>query len=309
MIWDITIRGFKAFLRLEKGLSAHSLEAYERDVRKLVSFLELHSDETPPREITQQQLENFLEWLNGLALGMRTQARILSGIKTFYTYLQTEQVLDKDPTELLEGPKLGRYIPEVLTYEEIQAMLATIDLSTDHGLRNRAMLEILYASGLRVSELTQLSLRQVYWEMGFLKIIGKGNKERLVPVGEEALKHLRFYLEGVRRHHDKVKPEARHLVFLNRRGNGLSRVMVFNIVKKCAREAGIEKNVSPHTFRHSFATHLIEGGADLRAVQDMLGHASILTTEIYTHLDSDFLRETILQFHPRNRIQQSKSDK
>ncbi len=301
MIWEITIRGFKAFLRLEKALSSHSIVAYERDVRKLVTFLELHSDETPPRKITRQQLENFLEWLNGLELGIRSQARILSGIKTFYTYLQTEEILEKDPTELLEGPKLGRYIPEVLTYEEIQAMLATIDLSTDHGLRNRAMLEMLYASGLRVSELTQLPLRHVYWEMGFLKIIGKGDKERLVPIGEDAIKHLRFYLEGVRRHLNNIKPEARHLIFLNRRGGSLSRIMVYNIVKKCAKEAGIEKNVSPHTFRHSFATHLIEGGADLRAVQDMLGHESILTTENYTHLDSDFLRETILQVHPRNR--------
>lgn len=180
-------------------------------------------------------------------------------------------------------------------------MLATIDLSTDHGLRNRAMLEILYASGLRVSELTQLPLSNIHWEMGFLRIIGKGNKERLVPVGEDALKHLRFYLEGVRRHTNNIKPDARHLIFLNRRGGGLSRVMVFNIVKECAKAAGIQKKVSPHTFRHSFATHLIEGGADLRAVQDMLGHESILTTEIYTHLDSDFLRDTILQFHPRNK--------
>jgi integrase/recombinase XerD len=300
-IWEITIRGFKAFLRLERGLSDHSLQAYEHDVRKLVTFLELHGQETVPREIERQQLEDFLEWLNALGLEVRSQARVLSGIKTFYKYLHTEEVLTTDPTDLLEGPKLGRYIPEVLTYEEIQALLATLDLSTDHGLRNRAMLEILYASGLRVSELTQLALSNVYWETGFLKIIGKGDKERLVPVGEEALKHLRFYLEGVRRHLGHIKPDARHLVFLNRRGGGLSRIMVFNIVKDAALAAGIEKNVSPHTFRHSFATHLIEGGADLRAVQDMLGHESILTTEIYTHLDSHFLRETILQFHPRNR--------
>ena len=301
MIWEITIRGFRAYLKLELALSEHSVVAYERDVRKLVSFLELHSDETSPRDIQREQLQAFLEWLNALGLGVRSQARVLSGIKTFYKYLHTEEPLDRDPTELLEGPKLGRYIPEVLTYEEIQDMLATIDLSTDHGLRNRAMLEMLYASGLRVSELIQLPLRNVHWELGFLRVIGKGNKERLVPVGEEALKHLRFYLDGVRRHLSNIKPEARHLLFLSRRGSGLSRVMVFNIVKECARKAGIEKNVSPHTFRHSFATHLIEGGADLRAVQDMLGHESILTTEIYTHLDSDFLRATIMQFHPRNR--------
>jgi integrase/recombinase XerD len=301
MIWDISIRGFKAYLRLERGLSDHSIKAYLLDVHKLASFLKLHELDIPPRAIQQQHLEDFLVWLNALGLEARSQARVLSGIKTFYKYLHTEEALNDDPTELLEGPKLGRYIPEVLTYEEIQALLATIDLSTDHGLRNRAMLEILYASGLRVSELIQLPLANIQWQMGFLRIIGKGNKERLVPVGEEALKHLRFYLDGVRRHANNIKPAARHLVFLNRRGSGLSRVMLFNIVKACAKAAGIQKKVSPHTFRHSFATHLIEGGADLRAVQDMLGHESILTTEIYTHLDSDFLRETILQFHPRNK--------
>lgn len=301
MIWDITIKGFKAFLRLEKALSVHSIDAYERDVRKLVAFLEIHSIEKAPKELETEELEAFLEWINGLGLGVRTQARILSGIKTFYKYLILERVLENDPTEMLEGPKLGRYIPEVLNFEEIQDMLATIDLSTPHGLRNRAMLEILYASGLRVSELTQLRLSNVFWEQGFLKIIGKGDKERIVPIGEEALKHLKFYIEGVRRHLNNIKPDANHLVFLNRRGGGLSRVSVFTMVKDCAKAAGITKNVSPHTFRHSFATHLIEGGADLRAVQDMLGHESILTTEIYTHLDTDFLRETILQFHPRGR--------
>ncbi|MEZ4984772.1 MAG: site-specific tyrosine recombinase XerD [Saprospiraceae bacterium] len=299
MIWDIHIRAFKAFLKLERALSEHSIAAYERDVRKLVAYFQIHGIDTPPRAVTRQQLEDFLVWINGLGLEMRSQARLLSGLKTFYRYLHTEQPLANDPTELIEGPKLGRHLPEVLTFEEIQAMLSSIDLSTDHGLRNRAMLEILYASGLRVSELTNLPLQNVYWEMGFLRIIGKGNKERLVPIGEEALKHLKFYIEGVRRHLSNIQPDARHLVFLNRRGGALSRVFVFMIVKECARAAGITKNVSPHTFRHSFATHLIEGGADLRAVQDMLGHESILTTEIYTHLDADFLRETILQFHPR----------
>lgn len=301
MSWKLAIRGFKAFMRLERALSANTIAAYERDIGKLVAFLELQAADTQPRNVTRRQLENFLQWINELGLEVRSQARILSGLKTFYRYLHTEAPLEHDPTEQLEGPKLGRHIPEVLTYHEIQAMLATIDLSTDHGLRNRAILEVLYASGLRVSELTGLALRNVFWEMGFLKIIGKGDKERLVPVGEEALKHLRFYIEGVRNHLGNIQPDAAHLTFLNRRGGSLSRIMVFNIVKECAAQAGITKVVSPHTFRHSFATHLIEGGADLRAVQDMLGHASILTTEIYTHLDSDFLRETILQFHPRNR--------
>ncbi|MEM1214038.1 MAG: site-specific tyrosine recombinase XerD [Bacteroidota bacterium] len=308
MIWESTIRGFKAYLRLERGLSDHSIAAYERDVRKLETFLNLHDITEPPRALTTAHLRDFLSWINALALGVRTQARILSGIKTFYKYLDAEQALATDPTDLLEGPKLGRHLPAVLSYEEIQAMLASIDLSTPHGLRNRAILEMLYASGLRVSELTALPLQNVIWELQFLRIIGKGNKERLVPIGEEALKHLRFYLDGVRRHLGNIKPAAAHLTFLNRRGGQLSRVMVFQIVKDCAKAAGIEKNVSPHTFRHSFATHLVEGGADLRAVQDMLGHESILTTEIYTHLDASFLRDTVLRFHPRNRPTKASPD-
>lgn len=301
MNWDLQIKSFKVFLRLEKALSAHSIAAYENDLRKLQSFVEIHSLNLNAQDLNQKELEQFLEWLNALGLSVRSQARTLSGIKTFYKYLMLEQMVEDDPTEMLEGPKLGRYIPEVLSFDEIQAMIASIDLSTPHGLRNRAILEILYACGLRVSELTQLRLVNILWEVAFLKIIGKGDKERLVPIGEDALKHLRFYLEGVRRHMDKVKEDAKHLVFLNRRGGALSRVSVFTMVKDCAKAAGITKNVSPHTFRHSFATHLIEGGADLRAVQDMLGHESIITTEIYTHLDTDFLRETILQFHPRAR--------
>lgn len=301
--WAIPLRGFRAYLRLERGLSPNSIDAYSKDVEKLVSFLATHELELTPNELTRQHLEDFLQWINALGLQVRSQARILSGLKTFYIYLETEKLIDSNPTEQLEGPKLGRYLPEVLTYEEIQAMLATIDLSTDHGLRNRAMLEMLYASGLRVSELTDLRLANIYWEQGFIKVLGKGKKERLVPIGEEALKHLRFYLDGVRRHLSKIAPEAQPLVFLNRRGGRLSRTTVFTCVKDSAKAAGIEKNISPHTFRHSFATHLIEGGADLRAVQDMLGHESILTTEIYTHLDTDFLRETVLRFHPRNRKQ------
>ena len=302
MIWDITIRGFKAFLQLERGLSEHTIQAYENDLRKLVQFFDLQEWKVSPKAVERQHLETFLKWLNELGIGVRSQARMLSAIKTFYKYMAAEDILENDPTTLLEAPKIGRYLPEVLSVDEIQRMLSTIDLSTAHGLRNRAMLEILYASGLRVSELLQLRLMSVFWDVGMLKIIGKGNKERLVPVGEEALKHLRFYLDGVRRHMGNIKPGARHLIFLNRRGGSLSRVMVFNIVKECAKLAGVEKNVSPHTFRHSFATHLVEGGADLRAVQDMLGHESILTTEIYTHLNADYLRETVLQFHPRNKM-------
>ncbi|MCB0638623.1 MAG: site-specific tyrosine recombinase XerD [Lewinella sp.] len=301
MIWESTIRGFRTYLTLERALSSHTIEAYERDIRKLVAYLNLQELDLSPTQLERSHLSGFLSWIHELGLGSRSQARLLSALKTFYRYLVAEELVTEDPTELLEGPKLGQYLPEVLTFDEIQALLSTIDLSTDHGLRNRAMLEVLYACGLRVSELINLPLNHIYWQEGIVRVIGKGNKERLVPIGEEALKHLRFYLEGVRRHLDGIKPEARHLTFLNRRGGGLSRVMVFNIVKECASAAGIEKNVSPHTFRHSFATHLIEGGADLRAVQDMLGHASILTTEIYTHLDTDFLRDTLLAYHPRYR--------
>lgn len=301
MIWESTIRGFRTYLRLERALSAHTVEAYERDIGKLVEYLRMHEPALTPSTLQRQHLEAFLAWIHLLGLGTRSQARLLSALKTFYRYLLVEELIEQDPTELLEGPKIGRHLPEVLTFEEIQAMLSAIDLSTDHGLRNRAMLEMLYACGLRVSELTHMPLNHVHWRESIVRVIGKGNKERLVPIGADALQHLRFYLEGVRRHLSVVKPDARHLIFLNRRGGALSRVMVYNVVKACAREAGIEKKVSPHTFRHSFATHLIEGGADLRAVQDMLGHASILTTEIYTHLDTDFLRETLLAYHPRYR--------
>jgi integrase/recombinase XerD len=298
--WQIHLRAFRAYLQLERGLSTNSVEAYLQDVDKLVRFLAIHDLDYGPAQVDQQLLEDFLRWIQSLELSVRSQARLLSGLKTFYRYLLSEKVVEDDPTEQLEGPKLGRYLPEVLTYEEIQAMLAVIDLSTDHGLRDRALLEVLYACGLRVSEVLDLRLRYIHWEAGIIKVLGKGKKERLVPIGETALKHLRFYLDGVRRHLT-VKPGAEPLVFLNRRGGRLSRVSVFKRVKACAAAAGITKNVSPHTFRHAFATHLIEGGADLRAVQDMLGHESILTTEIYTHLDTDYLRETVLRFHPRNK--------
>lgn len=302
MSWTIYIRGFSAYLQLERSLSAHTVEAYERDVSKLAEYLALRELSLPPDQLQREHLEDFLRHLHELGLGARSQARLLSALKTFYGYLLTEDLVKENPTELLEGPKLARNIPEVLSYEEIQRLLAAIDLSTDHGLRNRAMLEVLYASGLRVSELTNLRLTNIYPEIGFIKVVGKGDKERIVPIGEEALKHLRYYLEGVRRHLPNIKKGAENIVFLNRRGGPLSRIMVFNIVKDCAAAAGIDKNVSPHTFRHSFATHLIEGGADLKAVQDMLGHESIITTEIYTHLDTSYLRDTVLRFHPRNRF-------
>jgi integrase/recombinase XerD len=287
---------------LERALSENSIEAYIRDVNKLVEFLEIKSYELSPTEIKLNHLEEFIRWINELGLGERSQARIISGLKAFYKYLLVEDLMETAPTELLEGPRLGFKIPDVLSYEDIQKMLDSIDLSEAHGVRNRAMLETLYASGLRVSELINLKLSNVYFDIGLIRVIGKGNKERIVPIGEDAIKHIQLYIEGVRRSQMNIHPDDENIVFLNRRGKKLSRVMVFMIVKEAARNAGITKSVSPHTFRHSFATHLIEGGADLRAVQDMLGHESIITTEIYTHLDTDYLRATILNFHPRGKL-------
>ncbi len=300
MSWKPYINGFKSYLMLERSLSENSIEAYLRDVSKLHSFLELRELKLSPTEIQQKHLEDFIFWINGLGLGARSQARLISGLKAFYKYLLVEDIANDDPTELLEGPRLSRKIPEVLSYEEIKRMLETIDLSEAHGTRNRAMLETLYACGLRVSELISLRISNLFPDIGFVKVVGKGNKERLVPIGEEALQHIHFYREGVRRGQMNIHPDHENFLFLNRRGKSLSRVMVFMIVKEAAKLAGINKPVSPHTFRHSFATHLIEGGADLKAVQDMLGHESITTTEIYTHLDTDYLRETIMSFHPRS---------
>ncbi len=287
---------------LERALSENSVEAYLRDVNKLVEFLEINSYDLPPMEVTLNHLEKFIFWINKLGLGARSQARIISGLKAFYKYLLVEDLMETVPTELLEGPRLERKIPDVLSYEEIQKMLDSIDLSEAHGVRNRAMLETLYASGLRVSELINLKLTNIYFDIGLIRVIGKGDKERIVPIGEDAIKHIQLYIEGVRQSQMNINPKDGNIVFLNRRGKKLSRQMVFMNVKEAARNAGILKKVSPHTFRHSFATHLIEGGADLRAVQDMLGHESIITTEIYTHLDTDYLRETILNFHPRGKL-------
>lgn len=296
-----SIKNFQSHLMLERALADNTVEAYGRDLEKLAQFLKLSNYEIALEQVETIHLTEFILWLNELGLGARSQARLLSALKTYYKYLLTEDVIQTDPTELLEGPRLARKIPEVLHYEEIQAMLAAIDLSEPHGVRNRAMLETLYACGLRVSELTDLRLSNLFLDIGFVKVIGKGDKERIVPIGEEAIKHIQLYLDGVRRLQNNIHKADENIVFLNRRGRRLTRVMVFMIVKECAELAGIQKNVSPHTFRHSFATHLIEGGADLKAVQDMLGHESILTTEIYTHLDTEFLRETVMQFHPRNR--------
>ncbi|WP_116125388.1 site-specific tyrosine recombinase XerD [Lewinella sp. IMCC34183] len=297
--WTPHFRAFEAYLKLTRGYSVHTLTAYRSDLEKLPAYLELRGWSLGPRGIERLHLDGFLRHLAELGLAARSQARLVSALKSFFAFLVDERVLDTDPTELLRAPKLGRKIPEVLTYEEVRALLGAIDLSTDHGLRDRALLETLYACGLRVSEATGLRLSDLYLQQQFVRVTGKGNKERIVPMGPDAVRHLEIYLAHVRHALPLIKDE--NVVFLNRRGSGLSRVSVFTAVKKYAAEAGIEKRVSPHTFRHSFATHLIEGGADLRAVQEMLGHESILTTEIYTHLDTDFLRETILSYHPANR--------
>lgn len=299
--WSVLLRGFKAHLKLERGLSDHTIEGYGRDVRKLADFLQLKALDLAPRDLTRSVLEDFLAYLHELGLAAPSQARLVSALKTFFGYLLLEDVIRTDPTELLQGPRQDRKLPEVLDYHEVQRLLAAIDLSTDHGVRDRAMLETLYACGLRVSELTNLQLTNIFPEAGFIRIVGKGNKERIVPIGAEALKHIDLYRRGVRDRMRGIRPDSENILFLNRRGGGLSRVSVFTAVKRYAAAAGIGKSVSPHTFRHSFATHLIEGGADLKAVQDMLGHESIITTEIYTHLDTDYLRETMLSFHPRHR--------
>lgn len=299
--WKSYQKGFEAYLLLELSLSKNTASAYQSDIEKLICYLELHNYTCSPTALEQHHLAGFLVWLTKLGLAERSQARLLSALKTFYKYMVLEDLTDTDPTQHIEAPKLGRKIPTVLTYEEINRLFEAIDLSHPQGQRNRAILETLYACGLRVSELTGLRRSDLYLDIGFVKVVGKGNKERVVPIGETAAKHIQLYLDGGRRGRLNVKRGSEDLLFLNRRGSGLSRVMVFNIVKSTAKQAGLEKSVSPHTFRHSFATHLIEGGADLKAVQDMLGHESIITTEIYTHMDTDYLRETLLQFHPRYR--------
>jgi len=298
MSWNAYIKGFRSYLQLERSLSGNSVEAYEHDVEKLSQFLDASGITKGPDKLTYEDLRQFIKWVNELGMSARSQARVLSGIKSFYKYLLLENVVKDDPTTLLEGPRLGRKLPDFLSIEEINAIIAAIDLSKPEGERNKAMMETLYSSGLRVSELVGLKKSNLYQEVGLLRVTGKGNKERLVPIGGVALKQIKVY-EDAYRNHIAIKPGNEDFLFLNRRGAKLSRVMVFTIIKDLVKVAGIHKSVSPHTFRHSFATHLIEGGADLRAVQEMLGHESITTTEIYTHLDRDYLRSAILQFHPR----------
>ena len=299
MNWDSAIRQFKNYLKLERSLSENSIEAYVHDVVKLKQFSELSNTNHTPDTIDSLHIQNFLEFINELGMTAFSQARIISGLKAFYKYLMYEQLVKTDPTEMIESPKLTRKLPDTLNFNEIEQILEAVDLSTPEGARNRAMIEVLYGCGLRVSELVDLRISNLFFESGFIRVLGKGNKERLVPIGRDAIKYSTIYKEQIRPHIPVQAGFENHL-FLNRRGKSLTRVMIFTIVKNLTALAGINKVVSPHTFRHSFATHLVEGGADLRAVQEMLGHESITTTEIYTHLDRDYLRQVIKDFHPRS---------
>jgi integrase/recombinase XerD len=296
-MWEAYKKGYKAYLRLEKSLSDHSVEAYLHDVTKLTQYLQVVNQEKNPAALTLKDLQAFVKWIGELGMGATTQARIISGIRSFYKYLLTEQLVTIDPSTLLEAPKTRRKLPDTLSFEEIEQLIGAIDLSSPEGTRNKAILETMYSCGLRVSELVGLKISCLYLDIGFIRVIGKGDKERLVPIGSDAIKCIKIYKDTVRSHQN-VSEKNQDILFLNRRGNALSRVMIFYIIKSLALTAGITKVISPHTFRHSFATHLVEGGADLRAVQEMLGHESITTTEIYTHLNRDFLRDTLQQFHP-----------
>lgn len=296
-MWEPYKKGFKAYLQLEKSLSDNSVEAYLRDIDKLTQYLQEASSLKAPADVELKDLQSFVKWVAELGMTDTSQARIISGIKAFYKYCQVEQISRKDPTVLLEAPKLKRALPDILSFEEIETIIGQIDLSKPEGGRNKAILETMYSCGLRVTEAVNLRISQLYLDVGFIRVLGKGDKERLVPIGSSAIQFINIYKDKIRVHMP-VKPGNEDILFLNQRGGKLSRVMIFYIIKDLVAKAGINKTVSPHTFRHSFATHLVEGGADLRAVQEMLGHESITTTEIYTHLDREFLRKTLENFHP-----------
>jgi len=296
-MWEPYKKGFKSYLQLEKSLAGNSVEAYLSDVEKLTAFLQATGLNKTPVQIDLKDLQAFVKWIAEFGITQSSQARAISGIRAFYKYCLLEDIVTKDPTTLLEAPKLKRQLPDILTFNEIENIITQIDLSTPEGGRNKAILETMYSCGLRVSELVNLKLSQLYLDVGFIRVLGKGSKERLVPIGSVAIKYILIYKNDIRVH-SPVQAGEEDMLFLNRRGKRLSRVMIFLIIKDLVKKAGITKIISPHTFRHSFATHLVEGGADLRAVQEMLGHESITTTEIYTHLDREFLRKTLQQFHP-----------
>jgi len=296
-MWDAYKKNFKAYLQLEKSLSENSVEAYLRDINKLTDYLQAVKSMETPQGLDLQALQKFVKWIGELGMTPASQSRIISGIRSFYKYCLAENIVTSDPSLLLEAPKLKRALPDILSFEEIEKIISAIDLSTSDGTRNKAILETMYSCGLRVSEVINLKISCLYFDVGFIRVIGKGDKERLVPIGSDAVKYIKIYTNTIRVHQNIVKG-FEDILFLNNRGKNLSRVMIFYIIKALAKKAGITKNISPHTFRHSFATHLVEGGADLRSVQQMLGHESITTTEIYTHLDRDYLRETLQRFHP-----------
>ena len=297
MSWKSLIKGYENYLKIEKSLSTNTVDAYIRDINKMDGFFNSEDSKKKINSINHEDFQNYLAHLNGLKINARSQSRVISSMRSFFKYLMIEKIIDNNPSELLENPKTGKKLPEFLTIDEIDLMVSQIDRSKSDGERNIAILEVLYGCGLRVTELIELKISEIYWKEGFIRIIGKGNKERLVPLGKIASKHLKIYLNEIRVH-QKIDNQFVDHVFINKNGKKLSRVMIFKIIKKLTEKAGIQKNVSPHTLRHSFATHLVEGGADLRAVQEMLGHQSITTTEIYTHLDKNYLKQNILDYHP-----------
>jgi len=299
MKWENSKKGYENYLKLEKSLSQNSVAAYINDINKLIDFLNNNYKKITPERVKLEHLKSFVEWLNERGVSPRTQARTISGIKSFFKYLLIEEKITSDPTALLESPKIGRKLPDILSMEEIDKLINAVDLDKPEGQRNKAMLETLYSCGLRVSELVNLKMTNLFFDQGFIKVEGKADKERLVPVSKTAIEEINKYVNGYRKKM-KIHKDHENILFLNRRGQSLSRVMVFTIIKNLAEKINLNKKISPHTFRHSFATHLINGGADLRAVQEMLGHESILTTEIYTHLDRDYLKNTIHQYHPRS---------
>jgi integrase/recombinase XerD len=296
-MWEAYKKGYKAYLRLERSMSDNSVEAYLRDVSKLTDYLQITQQLKNPGEIELKDLQAFVKWVGELGMTATSQSRMISGIRSFYKYCLIEQICTIDPSVLLDAPKTKRALPDTLSFEEIEKMIAQIDLSSAEGGRNKAIIETMYSCGLRVSEVVNLTISGLYLDVGFIRVIGKGDKERLIPIGSDAIKYITIYKETIRSH-QSIQSGFEDILFLNRRGKNLTRVMIFYIIKDLAFKAGITKIISPHTLRHSFATHLVEGGADLRAVQEMLGHESITTTEIYTHLDRDFLRDTLQRFHP-----------
>jgi len=299
MIWAEFIDGYKSYLKLEKSLSGNTMEAYLKDIRKFTDFMVSQGFKGLPEQVTQANIRGFIDFINEAGMSASSQARALSGIKSFFKYLLIQDEIDRDPSSLIETPKIGRKLPVVLNPVEIDNLIKAIDLDSETGYRNRAILEMLYGCGLRVSEAVNMRLTDVHFDEGFIKVQGKGNKERLIPLGKKASSAISAYLKNYRGTL-KIDRKDENVLFLNRRGKKMTRVMIFTIIKDVAVKIDLQKNISPHTFRHSFATHLIEGGADLRAIQDMLGHESISTTEIYTHLDKEFLKDTIIRFHPRS---------